>query len=103
MFTSGGLRCAGLRAGSLAWRSVIAVFFLVAAVPADAQDGNWTGFYAGLNAGGAWGNGDTDIGCSDGGIFIGACAANAGASLLPSSASIDADGFIGGGQAGYNF
>lgn len=41
----------------------------------------WTGFYAGLHAGGAWGTNKSD---------------------LPTAFSADHSGFIGGGQLGYN-
>src|SRR3954463_5026811 len=47
---------------------------------------NWTGFYAGLNAGYGWGRQTTTFG----GIAAG-------------SISERADGFIGGGQIGYNW
>jgi len=103
MLTSGRVGYARLRAGSLAWRSAIAVLFLAAAFPAEAQDGNWNGFYAGLNAGGTWGSNDVDIGCRDSGLLAGFCAAASAGSAFPFSMSNDLDGFIGGAQAGYNF
>lgn len=56
---------------------------------------SWTGFYAGLNAGYAWGNSDPSL--------IGSVTAAplhfTGASGLP---GLKPSGFIGGGQAGYN-
>jgi outer membrane immunogenic protein len=83
--------------------SAMALAFLVATAQAQAQGRNWAGFYAGLNAGGTWGNADTDISCADNtgvGFF---CPALYGSGAFPSSLSTDLDGFIGGGQAGYNF
>lgn len=102
MLTSGRIGYARLRPGSLAWRSAIAIVFLAAALPAEAQDGNWSGFYAGLNAGGAWGNSDTDVGCVDN-TGAGVCALAAAENPFPFYFSNDLDGFIGGVQAGYNF
>ncbi|HKS84675.1 MAG TPA: outer membrane protein [Pseudolabrys sp.] len=50
---------------------------------------NWTGFYVGLNAGGSWGHQDNTL------VTI------TGVNLLSNSDRID--GFIGGGQIGYNW
>jgi outer membrane immunogenic protein len=51
---------------------------------------NWTGFYGGLNAGGSWGHQDNDlIGTASGAVIF--------------SNSDNLDGFIGGGQIGYNW
>jgi outer membrane immunogenic protein len=69
----------------------------------------WTGFYIGLNAGYTWSNSNNfatnaaniqfcDAGC--GGGLAAATAAAAGATTL---LSIKDDGFIGGGQIGYNY
>lgn len=103
MLISGCIADTGLRAGSPIWRGAIALMFLSAAVPAEAQDGNWGGFYGGLHAGGAWGNTDTNVGCVDN-VFGGAlCAAAVAERAFPFNMSTDLDGFIGGAQAGYNF
>jgi outer membrane immunogenic protein len=51
---------------------------------------NWTGFYVGLNAGGSWGHQDNSLVDTTTGI-----------TLLENSDHID--GFIGGGQIGYNW
>ena len=61
---------------------------------------SWTGFYAGLNAGGVWGNTDIDYRASDFGF-----SGPAGAATLNSVASgkIESSGFTGGGQIGYNY
>ncbi len=57
---------------------------------------SWTGFYLGVNAGGVWGTGNTTT------TFY-----NAGFPVLNNvntgSLGTGASGFIGGGQAGYNF
>jgi outer membrane immunogenic protein len=51
---------------------------------------NWTGFYVGLNAGGSWGRQDNSL------VSIAT-----GGTVLSNSDRID--GFIGGGQIGYNW
>ncbi len=74
--------------------------------PAQAQSPthNWSGFYAGLHAGGAWGDTDVDVGCNDvHSIFPGYCALAAPSGVPPSNFSPDMSGYLGGGQAGYNF
>ena len=57
----------------------------------------WTGFYAGLNAGYGWSTGSTSIA----GIDPNAVAAQAIGSV-PTSLSSKINGFVGGGQLGYN-
>ena len=51
---------------------------------------NWTGFYIGLNAGGSWGRQENDL-------------VTVPAGLTVFSGSDKLDGFIGGGQIGYNW
>jgi outer membrane immunogenic protein len=51
---------------------------------------NWTGFYVGLNAGGSWGHQDNSLVTVPGGVTV-------------FSNSNNLDGFIGGGQIGYNW
>ena len=51
---------------------------------------NWTGFYVGLNAGGSWGRQDHAV-----------VSATTGVAVLSNSDRID--GFVGGGQIGYNW
>jgi outer membrane immunogenic protein len=51
---------------------------------------NWTGFYIGLNAGGSWGRQDNDL-----------VAVGTGVTIFSNSDNLD--GFIGGGQIGYNW
>jgi outer membrane immunogenic protein len=61
---------------------------------------NWTGFYVGLNAGGAWGRTETEsspFGGTDINATAAALAQTAGASTSTGS------GFIGGAQIGYNW
>ena len=69
---------------------------------------NWTGFYVGLNAGGAWGNSKTTttVNCGPplGAYFCdntGVGAANAAAVNASGSGTITDTAFIGGAQAGY--
>jgi len=60
---------------------------------------NWTGFYAGLNAGYGWSKGSADLLASEPLIFIPAQTAGS----LPTSLSPHMRGFVGGGQVGYNW
>jgi outer membrane immunogenic protein len=58
-------------------------------------DYTWTGFYLGGNAGYGWGNGDTHFHpLPDAATFF---------DLAPQSLSPDPEGFIGGGQIGFNW
>jgi outer membrane immunogenic protein len=68
--------------------------------PAPAPASNWTGFYAGLNAGGVCSDASADPGAF---ITTGAVnfAARQAAGEFPSFLGSDC-GFIGGGQVGYN-
>lgn len=89
----------------------------VAPVRADApQPSRWTGFYLGLNAGGAWVEADprTNVSCGATPVplipvgylcdtQIGGQAANVNAVAASGTGSISASGFTGGGQAGYSF
>jgi len=82
----------------------VSLVAILAALPAEAQEGNWAGFYAGVNAGGAWGNSDTNIGCDDSTFAFGPfCRLATAQRAIPFNMSTDQDGFIGGVQAGYNF
>lgn len=80
----------------------------VKAPPIVAAPYNWTGFYAGVNAGYAWG-GSNDIGVASNPLFVNTT--NFGNPILVSIAatggtttlSPDSNGFIGGVQAGYNW
>src|SRR3954463_2203056 len=97
------------------WRSVAAFAFAVStgSIGASAQDektgaSKWTGFYAGVNAGYTWSQPTTDRtagyntfgnpGLGGGPAFGSASASLATTNALP----VYTDGFIGGGQAGYN-
>lgn len=62
----------------------------------------WTGFYVGVNAGYTWSNSNTITQAysdSDGAGF----GANALIGNFPSQVDVSNDGFIGGGQIGYNY
>lgn len=60
-----------------------------------ACDFTWTGFYAGINGGYGWGSGDTFFDpLPDAVSFV---------DLEPQSLSPDSDGFLGGGQIGFNW
>jgi outer membrane immunogenic protein len=58
-------------------------------------DFTWTGFYAGINGGYGWGNGDTHFQPLPDAATFG--------DLAPQTLNPDPNGFIGGGQIGYNF
>ena len=57
----------------------------------------WTGFYIGANAGGVWATGNTTVNP------FGATVDSYYSSYLPGSLNTGSSGFIGGGQAGFNF
>jgi outer membrane immunogenic protein len=59
----------------------------------------WSGFYLGLNAGGGWNNDPgAPICLNPAGVSNGA-----GCHVVPTNPTINASGFIGGGQIGYNW
>src|SRR5688572_10503533 len=74
-----------------------------AAVPAAAQEYDWTGFYVGGNLGGAWGDTSIDatVGPGTGPIVL----PPVDAALINQTRSDDDNkgGFTGGGQIGYNW
>lgn len=72
-----------------------------AAVAASPPPFGWTGFYVGLNAGYGWSNNDSVSFSSNGDPFFFGQALSVG--TLPTSLASTASGFIGGGQAGYNY
>jgi outer membrane immunogenic protein len=66
----------------------------VAPAPPPECDFSWTGFYAGINGGYGWGSADTSFHpLPDAASFF---------DLNPVTLSPDPNGFIGGGQIGYN-
>ena len=84
------------------------------APPPPAPVYSWTGWYVGLNAGGGWGNNDpidnsvTSAFCNTAAGFVGCVAplnsfSNAVAAAVPGQFNTRPQGFIGGGQIGYNF
>jgi outer membrane immunogenic protein len=73
---------------------------------------NWTGWYAGVNAGGNWGTSDSSTnGVGVGGLFTAPdcfppdsdCVLNAVDFQNAGVLKTDTSGFVGGGQAGYNW
>jgi outer membrane immunogenic protein len=67
----------------------------VMAAPAPSCPINWGGFYIGVNGGYSWGDADTSFDPRpDAASFI---------SIEPITLSPDPDGFVGGGQIGYNW
>jgi outer membrane immunogenic protein len=72
---------------------------LYKAAPPEAAAANWSGGYVGLNAGGAWNNDDGLPFCiNPAGVLNGT---GCETTNVP-GAQVDAKGFIGGGQIGYN-
>jgi outer membrane immunogenic protein len=92
--------------GTLAFAADMA---LKAPAAAAAPLPSWTGFYAGVNAGGTFGDGSlsttgTPVSFDPAGLLLGAPATmNALAAVLNSSAPRSGGQFIGGGQIGYNY
>src|SRR3984957_20598867 len=62
---------------------------------------NWTGFYAGLNAGYGWGSGGAKLETS--GTATALFKDVIGSGSIPASMTFNRAGFIGGGQIGYNY
>lgn len=79
--------------------------------PAAAVVYDWTGYYIGTNVGYSWGRGSTDgnvTGTQNVSVFRTAGAnlissVNTALATLPLSGRADVNGFIGGGQLGYNW
>src|SRR5262249_46458975 len=90
--------------------SAMAADMAVKAPPPRPALYSWTGFYVGLNAGGAWGRSDAVTSTSCGTIpgfapyFCNAAfgQANAAAVAAAGTGSMSGGGFTGGGQVGYN-
>jgi len=80
----------------------IAFMALAAASPAQAG-GSWTGFYAGGNAGYAWGSADNTLAISDGVNCHFCFASDISAAQSAGSPGFSPNGFSGGGQFGYNW
>ena len=70
---------------------------------------NWTGWYAGLNAGGGWSNDGIDNTVVSNACLVGAGAPGCAAAVstlngaIPGRFDTKSSGFIGGAQLGYNF
>jgi opacity protein-like surface antigen len=97
------------------WKLAVACAFTVTAVPALAADlpapapvykaapvvapsYSWTGFYLGLNAGYSWGDRDMQFFNGDPAFYALALAGGE----IPATLAPNPQGFVGGGQAGYN-
>ena len=72
---------------------------LKAPPPAPAPVYNWTGWYVGVNAGASFGNAKTDFNGAPVTTFLGTVVTGG----FASSEREYPDGFIGGGQIGYNW
>ena len=97
------------------WKLAVACAFAATAIPALAADlpapaplykaasvaapsYSWTGFYLGLNAGYGWGDRNFQLFNGDPAFYAPALAAGP----IPATVAPNPQGFIGGGQAGYN-
>jgi outer membrane immunogenic protein len=60
---------------------------------------NWTGFYAGVQAGCGWGAGSVNLSPIDT-VFYGPTIADG---EIPASSSLSSKGFLGGVEGGYNY
>jgi outer membrane immunogenic protein len=103
---SGLVACASAVGAAIAsCGSVLAVDMPVKAAaykaPATAPSLNWTGFYAGVNAGYGWSSDAVSFDPFGTGPGNGV-AAGVAAGLFPTSLSLNRSGFLGGVQAGYN-
>jgi outer membrane immunogenic protein len=85
---------ASVSAAVLSSSAVMAADMPVKARPLPAPPPTWTGFYVGLNAGYAWGHSD---------IAVGDLAVDPFDSDQIAAPNLSPKGFIGGGQAGYNW
>jgi outer membrane immunogenic protein len=87
--------------------AVAAVAFTIAftqiAMAAPPSPNNWTGWYAGLNAGYGWGNGNIDNSATLGICNFQSYLCPWFAEAVPGQIDTNPNGFIGGGQIGYNF
>jgi outer membrane immunogenic protein len=106
------LIAAGIFATSAGFAAAADMRMPVKAPPSAVAVYNWTGFYIGANAGYGWGDANTDgalTGTQNVSVFR-----TAGPDLMSSVTTIvgplgynvgrmDVDGFIGGGQVGYNW
>jgi outer membrane immunogenic protein len=88
-------------AAQAAFFMAVAAFGSVSAASAASAVNSWTGFYVGANAGYGWGSPSSSMQY----LFNGAPTsfASVGQPQIPDSYPANYRGFIGGGQAGYNF
>lgn len=70
------------------------------AAPAAVVAYSWSGLYGGVHGGYGWGSSDVGIGIND---PTGITQAAAAAGVFPLSYSFDRDGYVAGGQIGFNY
>lgn len=88
--------------GFLASTPVLAADMALKAPPPPAPAFSWTGFYIGLNAGGAWGTANVSFNPT-GPFWATAPAGEPAFVAAQGSPRLHGSSFIGGGQAGYNY
>jgi outer membrane immunogenic protein len=81
-------------------RFALVMLGLAFAAPAHADGYNWTGLYGGVSAGGSWSSAQSDIACTGNSII---CTAGIAGGTFVTQATTSLDGFVGGGQVGYNY
>jgi outer membrane immunogenic protein len=88
--------------GRTKWLALTSAALMMSPAAAQAQQAspayNWSGFYIGLNAGGAWGRSDTTTSTGSGTYF-----AEPEKVAAAGTGSLSGSGFTGGVQAGYNW
>jgi outer membrane immunogenic protein len=104
-FWLGSIALSALALGSSAFAADMAPRMYAKAAPTVSPMYNWSGFYAGVHAGYTFGD-SSNVGTT-GQIIPGALVqpnvANVAGGARPASVGLDRDGFIGGGQMGYNW
>jgi hypothetical protein len=99
------LVCGAVAAGLLTAPAIAADLPLKAPPYVAPIDYNWTGWFVGANAGGAWARSDvsSNFSCPAGGL----CSVNVPANLAnvtnAAMGTLSTSGFTGGGQLGYNW
>ncbi len=98
-FLLGSIAVSALALGSSAFAADMAPRMYAKAAPMVSPMYNWSGFYAGIHAGYTFGEGSNIDTTGQAPINV----LNVTGGARPGSVGLDRDGFIGGGQMGYNW